>query len=100
MKKCPLIKKACWGDECMFWTRLLGNHPQTGAAVEEWGCAIAFLPVLLIENAKETRGNAAAVESFRNEMSDAATQFRHLAVASARARDNRLNVQPAETFTG
>jgi hypothetical protein len=31
-------------------------------------CAIAALPMLLIENSQQQRGTAAAVESFRNEM--------------------------------
>lgn len=67
-KKCPLINGKCLEAGCHFWTRLRGTHPQTGASVEDDGCAIAFLPVLLIEGAKETRQTGAAVESFRNEM--------------------------------
>lgn len=31
-------------------------------------CAIAWLPVLLIENSQQQRSTGAAVESFRNEM--------------------------------
>ena len=43
-----------------------GEHPQTGVEVDEWGCAIAWMPVLMINAAKEQRQTAAAVESFRN----------------------------------
>jgi hypothetical protein len=45
-----------------------GNHPQTGKEIDEWGCAIAWGPVLMIENSKMQRETGAAVESFRNEM--------------------------------
>ncbi len=65
---CPLLDKECIQFKCTFWTQLRGRHPQTGEEVDEWGCAIAWLPLLLIENAKEVRQGAAATESFRNEL--------------------------------
>jgi hypothetical protein len=71
---CPLLDKECIQFKCAFWTQLRGRHPQTGEEVDEWGCAIAWLPLLLIENAKETRQGAAATESFRNELCKRADQ--------------------------
>lgn len=68
MAKCPLVKKPCLQHDCEWYIQLQGTHPQTGAAISEWGCAVAWLPVLLIENAKEARQTAAAVEDFRNRM--------------------------------
>ena len=65
---CPLVGGDCKKFECMFWTQLRGKHPQTGAPLDEWDCAVKWLPLLLIEGAKETRQTAAAIESFRNEM--------------------------------
>lgn len=67
-KFCPLIKKDCVGLQCTWMIQLRGNHPQTGEPVDEWDCSIKWLPMLLIENAKEVRQGAAATESFRNEM--------------------------------
>jgi hypothetical protein len=67
-KWCPLIKEDCVGLKCTFMTQLRGTDPQTGKEVDEWFCAIAALPMLLIENAKEVRQGAAATESFRNEV--------------------------------
>lgn len=66
--KCPLTGDPCWEHGCKFYTQLMGKHPQTGADIAEWNCAIAFLPMLLIENAQQSRQTGAAVESFRNEM--------------------------------
>lgn len=67
-KFCPLIKKDCIGLQCSWFTQLRGTNPQTGQDVDEWGCAITWLPMLLIENSQQQRGTGAAVESFRNEM--------------------------------
>lgn len=63
---CPLIQGTCKQFDCLFWTQLRGTHPQTGAEIDEYDCAVRWLPILLIENAKEVRQGAAAVESFRN----------------------------------
>jgi len=47
---------------------LQGKHPQSGQNVQEWGCSIAWLPLLLVENTGKQVQTNAAVESFRNEM--------------------------------
>ena len=51
--------------------KIAGKNPNTGKDTEEWGCAMAWLPVLLVENAQQSRSTGAAVESFRNEMVEA-----------------------------
>ena len=64
--KCEEIK----GDaihRCAWYTTLAGTNPNTGESVDEKGCAIAWLPMLLIENSMQQRSTSAAVESFRNE---------------------------------
>ena len=65
---CPLIKDDCVQFKCMFWTQLRGKHPQTGAPLDEWDCAIKWLPVLMIENTKEAIGVSASIDNFRNEL--------------------------------
>lgn len=65
---CPLIKKDCIGLQCSWFTQMRGTNPNTGADVDEYACAIAWLPVLLVENSQQQRQTGAAVESFRNEM--------------------------------
>lgn len=54
--------------QCPKWVNVLGKHPQTGADMNQWGCADAWMPHLLIANTNMQRQTAAAVESFRNEM--------------------------------
>lgn len=65
---CPLIKKDCIGLQCSWFTQIRGVNPNTGQDVDEWGCAITWMPMLLIENSQQQRQTGAAVESFRNEV--------------------------------
>ena len=64
---CPLIKKDCIGLKCSWYTQMRGKNPNTGEDIDEWGCAVTWLPLLLVENAQQSRQTGAAVESFRNE---------------------------------
>lgn len=66
---CPLNNfEPCKQLECAWFTKVIGNHPQTGQHVEEFGCAVAWVPLLTIENSQQQRQTGAAIESFRNEM--------------------------------
>lgn len=53
---------------CNWFIELRGQNPQTGEAIDERGCAIGWMPILMIETASATRSTGAAIESFRNEM--------------------------------
>jgi hypothetical protein len=67
-KYCPLIKKDCIGLQCSWFTQIRGMNPNTGEPVDEWGCAITWMPMLMIENSQQQRSTSTAVESFRNEV--------------------------------
>ena len=64
---CPLIGEECMKLKCEWFTQIRGQNPNTGQEVDEWGCAVTWLPMLLIENSQQQRQTGAAVESFRNE---------------------------------
>lgn len=66
---CPLNSFApCKQLDCAWFVQLRGTNPNTGQEIDEWGCAMAWQPILMIENSQQQRQTAAAVESFRNEM--------------------------------
>jgi hypothetical protein len=66
---CPLDGfKPCRQLECAWFIKIAGTNPNTGKEVEEWGCSMAWMPMLMIENSQQQRSTGAAVESFRNEM--------------------------------
>ena len=63
---CPLLKEECIQFKCAFWTHVRGKHPQSAQEMDEYDCAVRWLPVMLIENAQQTRQAGAAIESLRN----------------------------------
>jgi len=66
---CPLNGfKKCKQFECGWFIQIRGKHPQTGEELDEYGCAMAMMPMLMIENSRQTSQAGAAIESFRNEM--------------------------------
>ena len=65
---CPLLKKECIGTKCAWFTRVQGYDTNTGKEVDEYQCAIAWMPMLMVENSGQQRQTGVAVESFRNEM--------------------------------
>ncbi len=68
MKICPLTADPCMEHGCEWYTHIIGANPQTGEQIDKFGCAVVFLPMLLIENSQQQRQTGAAVESFRNEV--------------------------------
>ena len=71
-QNCPLNDfNPCKQFDCAWFIKIQGKDPNSGKPLEDWGCAIAWMPVLLIENAQQSRSTGAAVESFRNEMVEA-----------------------------
>lgn len=85
---CPLVKKDCLGLQCAWFTRVQGVDTNTGNQVDEYQCAIAWMPMLLIENSGQQRQTGAAVESFRNEMVKA-NEATTMALLSA----NTINIE-------
>ena len=64
---CPLLQSECKEHACRWYVHTVGINPQTEAQIDQFGCAIEFIPLLLIENSQQQRQTGAAVESFRNE---------------------------------
>jgi len=66
---CPLDGfNPCRQLECAWFMKIQGKNPQDGTDIDEWGCSMAWLPIMMIENSQMQRQTGAAVESFRNEM--------------------------------
>jgi hypothetical protein len=51
---------------CAWLQTIEGLNPQTGSPVQKEDCAISLLPLLLIQNAKESSITSNAVNSFRD----------------------------------
>ena len=89
--KCQEIKD---GEihQCAWYIKMAGENPQTGEIVDEHGCSMVWMPVLLVENAKTARGTSAAVESFRNEMINANNSSQQLLLAAAQIGPSHLKL--------
>lgn len=78
-QNCPLNDfNPCKQFDCAWFMKIQGKDPNSGKPLEDWGCAMAWMPVLLIENAQQSRSTGAAVESFRNEMVEANTRSQQI----------------------
>ena len=87
---CPLIKKDCVGLTCAWFTRVQGYDMNSGNQVDNYECAISWLPMLLIENSGQQRQTGAAVESFRNEMVKANEVNTQLILAASESQQPKL----------
>lgn len=96
---CPLIKKDCVGMQCTWFTRIQGYDINTGNQVDEYQCAIAWMPMLLIENSGQQRQTGAAVESFRNEMVKANETSQKVLLASLGFQNQQEQVSMLDVKT-
>lgn len=81
---CPLNSfEPCKELDCAWFTQVRGTDVNTGKEIDEFHCAVTWLPTLLIENSQQSRHTGAAVESFRNEMVKGAKESQKLLIAAA-----------------
>ena len=76
--------------KCAWFIELDGQHPTTGEITKEKGCAMTWLPVLMIENSKQQRSTSVAVESFRNEMVKSQEASQQVLLATAFSKPQTL----------
>ncbi len=74
---------------CRWYIALKGKDPQSEKEIDEWGCAMSWLPILLVENAQTNRGQTQALESFRNEVSKGQNTFNQLFASGIKRIGNR-----------
>jgi hypothetical protein len=90
---CPLYQKdmseVC--HKCAWWTKIVGKNPQSEEMIDDWRCAVALLPMLLIENAQMSRQTGAAVETMRNGMVKGVVESVFQAIGGAAEQQRRLN---------
>ena len=67
---------------CTLYARISGSNPQTGEIIDTYDCSLTIIPMLLVENAQQSRQTGSAVESFRNEMVKANEQSVRLLAAA------------------
>ena len=85
---CPLDNfNPCRQLDCAWFMQIRGTNPNSGEPVDEWGCSMAWLPMLMIENSQQQRQTGAAVESIRNEMVKSNEVSQKVLLATAGIKD-------------
>jgi len=95
---CPLIKKDCVGLKCAWYTQIRGTNPNTGEPVDEWGCAVTWMPFMAVEIAQKSNQTGAAVESFRNEVVRANQSNQQLYIQALNQQILPVNINPINTL--
>ena len=86
---CPLNGfQPCKLWDCSWFIEIKGKHPQTGTDLNEWGCSMAWLPVMMIDSARQQHSTASAIESFRNEMVMSNEASRQILLETAKVANN------------
>lgn len=81
---CPLNSfNPCKELDCAWFIQVRGKNPNTGEDIDNWGCAMAWMPIMMVENSQQQRQTGAAVESFRNEMVKANEMSQRVLLATA-----------------
>jgi hypothetical protein len=69
--------------KCRWWQHLAGKDPQSERMIDQFDCAIAWMPVTTIEGAQMGRQTGASVDKVANEV---ATLKGHMAAMSGAIR--------------
>ena len=51
---------------CAWYINIKGKNPQDGSDIDQWDCAIAWQPIIAIENNGQTRNLVSTFQSLRN----------------------------------
>ena len=97
MKKgefCPLIQKKCVEHKCAWYTCVRGTNPNTGEEIDDWRCAVSWMPMMTVEIAQKSNQTGAAVESFRNEVVEANHQNQQLYTHALQRGINVAQITP------
>jgi len=76
--------------KCMWHVKVTGEDPQTKEMHDEWGCSMAWTPLLLIENSRQQLSTASAVESLRNNVVQINSDNRDMLINATRMHNARL----------
>lgn len=65
-------------ERCTWYTKLAGSCPNTGVQVNDWKCAISWIPLMLVEVTSTNTSVSASVDSFRNETVKGQEEFNNI----------------------
>lgn len=81
---------------CPWYVQIRGVDTNTSQETESWGCAIAWMPTLMINTANESRKSVAATESFRNEMVKQGAQTQQMLLVAGQLTNREQDERPLQ----
>lgn len=92
---CPLLKEPCRQLGCNWFISMRGINPNTGEEIDDWRCTMAFLPLMVMEGASQTRQAGASIDMLRKEVDKRANDAA-LGIAHARSAPEPKLIEAAE----
>lgn len=89
---CPFVMGKCVRHQCALFTKVVGTDPQTNTPVEKFGCALSWLPILMVENSNMQRHTSASVDKVATEV--AKFHATSIGCMNETARDNLIAANP------
>jgi hypothetical protein len=78
--------------KCRWWQHLSGKDPQSEKMIDQFDCAMAWLPTVVIEGAQMSRQTGASVDKVANEI---ATMKSHVAALGGAIRVAAASISQA-----
>lgn len=79
--------------QCRWWTHVAGKDPQSEKVIDHYDCAMAWVPVVILEASQMTRHMTATTQEFRNETNENMKGFAGAMAKAAHALQDLSNVQ-------
>ncbi len=67
--------------KCRWWQHIQGKDPQSDKFIDQWDCAIAWMPTIGLEGAQQSRQCGASVDKVANHVSEVKSNISALAGA-------------------
>jgi hypothetical protein len=64
---CPVWRAPCRQHRCRWYVMVSGTTPD-GQTRDQWDCAMAWMPFMSVENAKQSRFASASADKVANEV--------------------------------
>jgi hypothetical protein len=100
---CPLNGKLCKEGirsdfdsstkPCRWWTHVAGKDPQSEKVIDHYDCAMAWVPVVVLESSQMTRHMTATTQEFRNETNENMKGFAGAMAKAAHAIQDLADTQ-------
>jgi hypothetical protein len=58
--------------KCRWWQHLYGKDPQSEKMIDQWDCAVAWLPITTIETSQMAKQTSASVDKMANQVNELA----------------------------